>query len=121
MSDTHDIATRHYREIRRDPEFRRRLIDDPASGLKEYFGFMPAGDFRIEVIAQEPDTITIMLPALPSDGDLGDEAIDAVSRRVYDLLFANGVGGYLIPDAALTWVLRDMRSAWIAGRAQKGE
>ena len=28
------------------------------------------------------------------------------------MLFTDGMGGYMIPDVALTWVLRDMRSMW---------
>ena len=34
--------------------------------------------------------------------------------RIYDMLFTDGIGGYLIPDEALTWTLRDMRSEWAA-------
>jgi hypothetical protein len=113
MSDKQDIFTDHYARIRRDPALRRRLIEDPVAGLKEHFGFMPDGDYRIEVVAQEPDTITIALPA-PINGDTSDEAIDAACRRVYDILFTDGIGGYLIPDESLTWALRDMRSEWAA-------
>jgi hypothetical protein len=37
------------------------------------------------------------------------------------MLFTDGIGGYLIPDKALTWALRDMRSMWaaVAAAAQK--
>ena len=114
MSDQHDIFTDHYCLLRRDPAARRRLIDDPVAGLREYFGSMPDGDYRIEIVPQEPDTITIVLPAPPADGDRSAAAIDAASRRIYDMLFTDGIGGYLIPDEALTWVLRDMRSTWAA-------
>lgn len=116
MSEEQDIFTKQYVEIRRDLVLRQRLIEDPVAGLKAHFGFMPDGSYRIEVIAEEPDTITIALPA-PMDGDTSDGAIDAACRRVYDILFTDGVGGYLIPDESLTWVLRDMRSAW----AQRGD
>ncbi len=115
MNDAQDIFTEHYRRIRRDPDARQRLIDDPVAGLREHFGSVPDGDYRVEVIPQERDTITIVLPA-PSGGDTSDAAIDAASRRIYDMLFTDGIGGYLIPDEALTWVLRDMRSLW--SRAQ---
>lgn len=114
MSDGHDIFTAHYREIRRDRDLRQRLIDDPVAGLTEHFGVVPQGDYRVEVVAEEPDTITIMLPE-PVEGDTSDAAIDAASRRIYDILFTDGVGGYLIPDDGLTWVLRDMRSLWSGG------
>ena len=117
MSDPHDVFTDHYCLLRRDPAARRRLIDDPVAGLKDYFGSVPEGDYRIEVVPQEPDTITILLPAPPADRAPGAADIDAASRRIYDLLFTDGIGGYLIPDEALTWVLRDMRSAWAAAAA----
>jgi len=120
MSDQPDFFTKHYSLLRRDPAARHRLIDDPVAGLKEYFGSVPDGDYRIEVVPQEPDTITIMLPAPPAEGEPTAADIDAASRRIYDMLFTDGIGGYLIPDEALTWVLRDMRSTWAAaGKEQK--
>jgi len=112
MSGQRDLFTDHYCLLRRDPAARRRLIADPVAGLKEYFGSVPDGNYRIEVVPQEPDTITIMLPAPPARGKPSAAEIDGASRRIYDMLFTDGIGGYLIPDEALTWVLRDMRSAW---------
>lgn len=121
MSEAHDIFTEHYCLLRRDPAVRRRLIDDPISGLKEYFGSIPDGDYRIEVVPQEPDTIIIVLPAPPAEGEPSAADIDAASRRIYDILFTNeGIGGYLIPDEALTWALRDMRLAWASGNDRAG-
>ncbi len=112
MSDQQDLFTAHYRTLRRDPQARRRLIENPIAGLKEHFGSIPGGAYRIEVVPQEPDTITIVLPAPPADREPTAADIDAASRRIYDMLFTDGIGGYLIPDEALTWVLRDMRSRW---------
>lgn len=117
MSDQRDTFTEHYCLLRRDPAARRRLMDDPIAGLKEYFGSVPDGKYRVEVLPQEPDTITIVLPAPPADREPTAADIDAASRRIYDILFTDGVGGYLIPDAALTWLLRDMRSTWAAAAA----
>ncbi|MFO1478362.1 MAG: hypothetical protein U1F98_17140 [Verrucomicrobiota bacterium] len=118
MKDSQDIFNAHYAKIRRDPALRQRLIDNPIAGLNEHFGSMPEGNYRVEVIPQEPDTITIVLPA-PADGDTSDAAIDAASRRVYDVLFTDGVGGYLIPDEQLTWLLRDMRLLWSRSKTRK--
>ena len=112
MSDRHDIFTSHYRRVQQDADARQRLLDNPAEGLAEHFGSVPSGDYRIKVVSQDRGKITILLPAPPADGIVDDDAIDAVSRRIYDILFTNGVGGYLIPDDALMWVLRDMRSTW---------
>ena len=106
---------------RRDPAARSRLIDDPVAGLKAYFGAMPDGPYRIEVVPQEPNRITLMLPAPPGEGEPTAADIDAAGRRIVDMLFTDGIGGYLIPDAALTWVLRDMRSMWSAAAAAAHE
>jgi len=121
MSDQQDLFTAHYRTLRRDPQARRRLIENPIAGLKEHFGSIPGGAYRIEVVPQEPDTITIVLPAPPANGEPTAADIDAASRRIYDMLFTDGIGGYLIPDETLTWVLRDMRSSWaMAGKPRQG-
>ncbi|MCU6794484.1 hypothetical protein OB236_20455 [Paenibacillus sp. WQ 127069] len=116
--DQHDIFTSHYRLLRRDQAARQRLISNPKAGLDEHFGLgtVPEGDFRIEIIPQEPDTIVILLPS-PIKEDTSDEALNAACRRIYDILFTDGVGGYLIPDDSLTWVLRDMRSNVLDQRA----
>ena len=119
MSDPHDVFTEHYCLLRRDAAARRRLIDDPVAGLKEYFGSVPAGNYRVEVVPQQPDTITIVLPAPPAEGEATAADIDAASRRIYDMLFTDGIGGYLIPDGSLTWLLRDMRSTWAATAVAK--
>lgn len=119
MSDQRDVFSEHYCLLRRDPAARRRLIDDPISGLREYFGSVPDGSYRIEVVPQELDTITILLPAPPAEGEPSAADIDAAGRRIYDMLFTDGIGGYLIPDETLTWVLRDMRSAWATANGSK--
>ncbi len=124
MSDAHDVFTEHYCLLRRDAAARRRLIEDPVAGLKDYFGSVPAGSYRVEVVPQEPDTITIVLPAPPAEGEATAADINAASGRIYDMLFTDGIGGYLIPDRSLTWLLRDMRSTWATtadAKKKKGE
>jgi hypothetical protein len=114
MSEPRDSFTDHYALLRRDPAMRSRLIGDPVAGLKEYFGTMADGHCRIVVVPQEPNRITLMLPTPPGDGESTAADIDAASRRIYGMLFTDGMGGYLIPDEALTWLLRNMRSMWSA-------
>lgn len=121
MSDQHDIFTSHYRLVQQNLDARQRLLDNPAQGLTEHFGSVPAGNYRIKVVSQDRGKITILLPAVPADGIVDDGTIDAVSRRIYDILFTNGVGGYLIPDDSLMWVLRDMRSTWSACGSTRDE
>ncbi len=109
---THDIFTRHYRRIMTDGDTRAELVADPKRGLERHFGAIPDGDYRIEIVEERDDTITILLPAPPRPEQSADERLAHVEDRIYDILHTSGVGGYLIPDAALTWVLRDMRALW---------
>jgi len=113
---TTDRFTEQYRQLIGDPEARAALLADPKAALIAYFGDIVAGDYRIEVIEQRSDTITAVVPAPPDPGTDTAEHLQQVSGRIFDLLHSAGVGGYLIPDERLTWVLRDMRSLWSSGR-----
>ena len=107
-----DRFTEHYRLLSADPDMRARLLADPKAALAEYFGAIIQGDYCIEVIEQRPDTITAVLPTPPEAGTDPAGRLADVSGRIYDLLHTTGIGGYLVPDEALTWVLRDMRALW---------
>lgn len=109
-----DRFTEHYRLLSIDPDLRARLLADPKAGLVEYFGAIIDGDYRIEVIEQRPDTITAVIPIPPSPGADQAERLREVAGRSYDMLHTTGIGGYLVPVEAMTWVLRDMRAMWAA-------
>jgi len=107
-----DRFTEHYRLLSTDPAKRAELLADPKAALAAYFGAVVEGDYRIEVIEQRSDTITAVIP-VPPDNEADPAArLTEVSGRVYDMLHTTGIGGYLIPDETLTWVLRDMRALW---------
>lgn len=112
---TTDRFTEQYRQLISNPEVRAALLADPKAALVAYFGEIVEGDYRIEVIEQRSDTITAVLPAPPDPGTEPAARLQQVSGRVFDLLHRAGVGGYLIPDESLTWVLRDMRRLWSSG------
>ncbi|MFF9858851.1 hypothetical protein [Streptomyces tendae] len=82
--------------------------------LCEESGHRPREDFAVQAVEQREDTLVILLPAEPEHGEDFEERLTEVSQRVYDVLFSSGVGGFLIPDDRLKWVLRDIRSAWAA-------
>ena len=107
-----DRFTEHYRLLSTDPAKRAELLADPKAALAAYFGAIVEGDYRIEVIEQRSDTITAVIPVPPEDGANVAVRLTDVSGRVYDMLHTTGIGGYLIPDETLTWVLRDMRALW---------
>ena len=113
-----DRFAEHYRLLSTDPQMRAELLADPKAALAGYFGAVVEGEYRVEVIEQRPDTITAVIPTPP--GPSGDPAarLAEVSGRSYDMLHTSGIGGYLIPSEALTWVLRDMRALWAPGGGQ---
>ena len=77
----------------------------------EEFGYTPGPDFKIEIIEQEEDTIVIMVPPKLKAGEDIEQALAAVTERVFDLLFSSGIGGFFIPDEKQKWVVREMRLA----------
>lgn len=107
-----DRFTEQYRLLVTDPDQRAALLADPKAALIEYFGAILDDDYRIEIIEQRSDTITAVIPALPEPAIDPEARLAEVSGRVYDMLHSSGIGGYLIPDEQLTWVLRNMRALW---------
>ncbi|MGD9621707.1 MAG: hypothetical protein AB7G47_15400 [Mycolicibacterium sp.] len=108
-----DTATDHYRVLATDPSARAKMIAEPKQGLRDHFGYVAEGDYDIEVVAENTDVITLLLPAPPAAGEDIDHRLAEVRGRIFDILFSEGgVGGYLVPSEALTWVLRDMRANW---------
>jgi hypothetical protein len=112
-----DRVAEYYRQLSTDPDARAELVADPKAALAAHFGSVVDGDYRIEVIEQRPDTVTVMLPSPPRPGVDPTTRLVEVAGRVFDLLHSSGIGGYLVPDASLTWVLRDMRACWGEDRA----
>ena len=112
-----DRFSEHYRLLSANPDMRAQLLADPKAALAEYFGAILDGDYRIEVIEQRRDTITAVLPTPPEAGADPAARLTDVSGRIYDMLYTTGIGGYLIPNEALTWVLRDMRALWAGNGA----
>ncbi|MDX3349398.1 nitrile hydratase subunit alpha [Streptomyces anthocyanicus] len=116
----HDTGTAHTLRLVNDSAYRARLIADPKAVLCEESGHHPREDFAVEVLEQRDDTVVILLPAKPEDDEDFEERLAEASQRVYDVLFSSGVGGFLIPDDRLKWILRDIRSSWAARTEPQG-
>ncbi|MGV9782211.1 AraC-like ligand-binding domain-containing protein [Nocardia farcinica] len=91
---THDVFTDHYRVLSTDAAARARLLADPRAELLRHFGYLPDGDYRLEVVEQRSDTITILLPAPPAEHEDPAARLAEVTGRIYDILFTTGVGGF---------------------------
>ncbi|WP_030405601.1 MULTISPECIES: hypothetical protein [Streptomyces] len=116
----HDAGTLHTLRLVNDSAYRERLISDPKAVLCEESGHEPREDFAVEAVEQRDDTIVILLPAEPENDEDFTQRLTEASQRVYDVLFSSGVGGFLIPDDRLKWILRDIRSSWAARAEQEG-
>ncbi|MTD56516.1 hypothetical protein [Amycolatopsis pithecellobii] len=115
-----ELADEHFRLLTTDSRVRGEFVTDPESALKRHFGYLPDGDHHVESIDERPGLITILIPPLPADPGETDVVVSEVSERIFDLLHTDiGIGGYLIPDVRLTWVLRDMRSNWLRLAAER--
>ena len=113
MTHPTDPFAAHMLKLTTDASFRAAFIADAASGLEAEFGYVPRGAFEIDVVEQHSDTVTILLPARPAHPEHARAALESSADRVFDILYTSGVGGYLIPDTALTWAIRDMRTEWV--------
>lgn len=106
-----DFVEKNYERIATDRGYRAKLIADPVGIVCEEFGYTPGPDFRIEIVEQAEDTIVIMVPPKPEEGEDMEQALTQVTERVFDLLFSSGIGGFFIPDDKQKWVVREMRLA----------
>ncbi len=110
MSNT-DFVEKNYERIATDPNYRAKLLADPVGVVCAEFGYTPGLDFKIEIVEQVEDTIVIMVPPKPEAGADLEQALTAVTERVFDLLFSSGIGGVFIPNDKQKWVVREMRLA----------
>ncbi|WP_158883652.1 hypothetical protein [Amycolatopsis anabasis] len=109
-----EFTEEHFRLLTTDRHVRDEFVTEPEAALERHFGYLPGGNYRVESVDERPGLITILIPAPPEGPDGSDAVLSDVSERVFDLLHTEaGIGGYLIPDVRLTWILRDLRSNWL--------
>lgn len=114
------LIDEHFRLLTTDSQVRGEFVTNPEAALERHLCALPDGDYHVESIDERPGLITILIPPPPRDPGEADTVLSEVSERVFDLLHTGGgIGGYLIPDARLTWVLRDMRSNLLHSTAER--
>jgi hypothetical protein len=68
-----------------DPEFRAQLLADPKAAIHETFGVRVPHGFRIRFIEKGSDVdALVVLPDLPTTGELSEDLLDAVAGGVGD-------------------------------------
>lgn len=110
MSDA-DFVERYYERIATDPAYRAALLADPVRVVCEEFGYSPGPELKIEIIEQADDTIVIVVPPRPEEGQDMERELTRATEQVLDLLFSSGIGGFFTPDDSQKWLLRAMRLA----------
>ena len=61
-----------------DEAFKKRLLSDPAAVLKEEGVEVSAG-VTVKVVENTADTVHVVLPPRPQEGELSDEDLEAVA------------------------------------------
>jgi hypothetical protein len=72
---TEQVVTRAERE----PDYRKRLIDDPKAAIEEELGIELPSTFEIRVEQERPNEAILVLPALVAPEQLRDEELVALA------------------------------------------
>jgi hypothetical protein len=72
-----------------DPAFKQRLVADPRGILQEHGVAVPAGQ-SVRVVEDSAETLHVVLPSRPADGELSDEQLEQVAGGMAGLLVFGG-------------------------------
>jgi hypothetical protein len=72
-----------------DPAFKQRLVADPRGVLQEHGLPLPAGK-AVRVVEDTAETVHMVLPAKPAEGQLSDEQLEQVTGGMVGLLVFGG-------------------------------
>lgn len=62
-----------------DKGFRKALAEDPKKAIEELFGINLPEKLNINIVEENPGSLTIVLPAQLNEAELTDDQLDAVS------------------------------------------
>jgi hypothetical protein len=72
-----------------DPTFKRRLVADPRAVLQEHGLPLPDGQ-AVRVVEDTAETVHLILPPKPAEGELSDEQLEQVTGGMVGLLIFGG-------------------------------
>ncbi|MFA6807567.1 MAG: NHLP leader peptide family RiPP precursor [Eubacteriales bacterium] len=62
-----------------DKGFRKALLENPKKAIEELFDITLQEQFKINVVEEKPDSITIVLPAQLNESELTDDELETVA------------------------------------------
>ena len=78
-----DMEVKVIQKAMEDSDFRAKLLEDPKAALAEVGGKAVPDSINVNIIEEEPNTITIVVPPTPTESsenaELSDDALDNVS------------------------------------------
>lgn len=87
-----DILVDLNRRTFKDPEFKKRYLENPKSVIEETLGVKLPDDFKVVVHENTPRTLNIALGLDPSSLNLTDEQLELVAGGGFASAIAAGIG-----------------------------
>ncbi len=80
-NDRHEVEDRLTFRAVNDPEFRRQLVDDPHTAVREELGVSLPSEITITVLEETPDHLYLVIPQdhVRATGELSDRDLDSVA------------------------------------------
>ncbi len=116
MTFNKNFVEEFFNRTKNDPDYRAYILKNPNQAMAELHGIdtksMPNVTF--EIIEQEENTITILIPSKPEDYTPDQKSrAKKIADQTIDFMYERGIPGFLIPNDDLRWVLLNMRRSWL--------
>ena len=116
MAFNKNFVEEFYNKLRNNAEYRAYVMKNPKEAMCELHGveYSSIANVNFEIIEQEENTITIMIPTKPDDYK-PDQKLTAkkIASQTIDFMYKRGIPGFLIPNDNLRWTMLNMRRSWV--------
>ncbi len=115
MASNKNFVEDFYNKLRNNAEYRAYVMNNPKEAMCELHGIEASSIANVdfEIIEQEENTITIMIPSRPDDYKPDQKLVaKKISNQTIDFMYKRGIPGFLIPNNNLRWTMLNMRCSW---------
>lgn len=92
------------------------MLSNTNQAMADLHGIKPESMPKVnfEIIEQEENTITILIPEKPHDYTADQKSrARQMANQTIDFMYEWGIPGFLIPNENLRWTLLNMRRSWL--------